>query len=313
MEEAQHGEKTYEIARIKRIFGTGVHNVIAYYLTSLWGEISAGLKPNVDQVKKSLAIEIELAAEGAPIDWEKTNRATVLEEGYVMVRGALAWLATRARRILVVEAPFLVPLDCGAKEPYWFAGTIDLAYEDHAGQLHLSDWKTGAQKPHPIVLRHGYQLGIYAHALEAGVLWPEDETQRTTLGRFPDAMSIAHLRDLLPYKRKTTKVVNMPVEASYYGVERGTKVTCEAGQPRGPVWYPSGRAEEDIARLRHSARTLVAMVRMGYMPERIGEHCSRCRFRGRCLEEGHVDKQLTRRVDRALAGVDLEGLADFDR
>jgi len=302
-----------ERARISTILGTAVHAVIAYYLTELWAPLKLRQRePDERQVRDAFANELALAAEGLPIDWQKTNRDAATDEATAMILGAVASVVARARSIVLVEAPFLVELDVGAKEPYVFKGTIDLAYEGEDGRLHLADWKTGVQKPHPIVLHHGYQLGIYAHALEHGTLWPDDATRQTVLGRYPDTMSIVHLRNFVPYKRKTTKTVGTRDEAAFYTVDVGAKVVCLAGDPRGPAWFTSGRTSEDMARLRHSVRMLVAMVRMGHMPERIGEHCSRCPFRGQCLEQGHLDRADARKADRALAAIDLDGLDELD-
>lgn len=265
----------------KRVLGTAVHAVIERALgrEPMASAVLAGKLPSDTRVHDVLEEELGRAAGGKAIEWLDANAATEKWAARHMVLGALRSVAERARRIVAVEAPFVVELD-----GYHMTGTIDLAIEprEEPGTVALADWKTGERRLAQVVLDHGYQIAIYSHALAEGVLWPGTERE-THVGMYPSAAYVAHLRDFVPYIK-------------------GPKT----GKLRGPGWYKARRTAEDVARLRVSLRNVVGTVRMGRFVEQIGEQCARCPFRGPCFGAGeHVSADEARQLEIALAGIDL--------
>ena len=309
-EEAAGGAGPRERVYGETIVGTAVHETIKRYLTACPDRTLERRLPSNDRFAEVVREELDQAAGGLPIDWGKVRPDDAVRDAVAMVRGALLTLADRASAILLIEAPFLAQIDCGAKEPYWLKGTIDIVYRARDEGLGLADWKTGKQRPHPIALDHGYQLGIYAHALEHGVFWPGEERQ-VEIGAFPQHIHLVHLRDFLPYQRRTRKRIKTADEAAFYGAEVGQTINCETGAPRGTGWYAARRSPADVARLKHSLRTIAGSVRLGRFLEHLGESCAKCPFKGPCLNDGwSVDGAEKRQLDAALRGVDLDGLDD---
>ncbi|MBC7171548.1 MAG: PD-(D/E)XK nuclease family protein, partial [Polyangiaceae bacterium] len=201
--------------------GTGVHETIKLYADPLGkgcARILAGELPSEAAVSVVVTEQIDKAAEGLPIEW-KVSPATAITEAVRMVLGALRGLAERAAEVVLIEAPFLVEIEAGAsgKAPYYLTGTIDLVYrpKDDPSALVLADWKTGQQRPSEIVLDHGYQLGIYAHALACGVFFAGTEHE-IRLNQFPREMRIVHLRDFVPYAKAGSKTPTHRDELAHY-------------------------------------------------------------------------------------------------
>lgn len=307
-------------AHWKPTIGSATHETIRRYLTNATAKarVLAGTMPSREAVLAMLSEEMLKAAGGKAIDWQRAKQDEELEDAVHMVLAALEVTARVACEIVVCEGPFLAPIDCpGAKASYWLQGTIDLAYRPKANPagLGLLDWKTGAERPERIILDHGYQLGIYGHALEAGTFYPGLE-KAFGVGQFPDELAIAHLRDAVPYSRAGTKEIKREEDAAFYGVAIGEKVKYSAGDPRGPVLYPARRDKASLGRLRDSIHTLVGTVRLGRFVEYLGDGCLRCAFATRCLTRGHeVMGEERDLLEDALAGLDkkhLQALTDLD-
>lgn len=280
--------------------GTAVHAVIERGLTRTWpvlvqafgpgaprpegareGWAPESLRARIDTVLRE---ELALAAKGEPVTWYDEDPEAEIAAGVAMAIGALRTAVERADSIVACEAPFRAVLD-----GYHLEGTIDLVYRprEDPSSIALADWKTGERKLPQVVLDHGYQLAIYAHALEHGVLWPGTERE-TRLGQWPAQLHIVHLRDFVPYVKKPRTP--------------GKQV----GDLRGPGWSPSQRTQADVARLRVSLRTIVGTVRMGRFIEQLGEQCSRCAHRGPCLNDGHGPSAAERKaIAAALDGIDI--------
>lgn len=280
--------------------------------------------------------ELERDAAGLPIEWDGENPANVRWKAIVMLREVLRDLLVRIERPLAIEAPFRSEIN-----GYHTEGTVDLLYEPKGrpGAVGLVDWKSGSQRIAPIILAHGYQGALYAHAVEHGVFWPGTPDERR-FGVFPSEIHFVHLRDLLPYEKRTAFTLERPEEIEWCSelagrqLARGAVVEIEPldappprtkknGQPykerarkrridarfksgrRGPAWYAAPRTPEDVARLRVSIASIVGTVRLGRFYESIGEPCERCPFRLPCLNQGYVDRDAVRLIDRTLAGVDV--------
>jgi len=339
-EEAQGVEVERDVARGSTCIGNATHEAFRLYLgdDQASARILAGEIPSEAALRHVIDEQLERAAAGLPVDWGTDDPEKKRAEAVTMVRGALSEISRRACEIVLVEEPFLAPIDVGDKR-YWLKGTIDLAYRPRHDpqELVLLDWKSGQQRLSQIVLDHGYQFGIYAHALEHGELGESGYT----LGQFPSEIWLGHLRDFIPYEKVTDKTVSRPEEAEFFGVEMGTKISVPppGGHPppkrkkdgtpykerkrkhpvtkiqdasrRGPGFYRANRSPIDVARLKHSVRKIVSMVRMGAMVEFIGEHCDRCPFKTTCLTDGfELQGQDAKHLSDALKGVDFDGIDD---
>jgi len=292
-----------------QLIGTATHEVLRRILTAAPDAVLAGRKPTEQRVREALLEEMAREAGDLPVDWKKAKPDSELRAAIAMVRGALEAVPQYFRSILVVEEPFLVAIDCGGKEPVWAQGTIDLAGELHAdgrlvngvrldGGIGLADWKTGATRPHRIVLDHGYQGGIYGRALADGVLSPGTESERKGPG-YPSTFFLVHLRDYVPYSRASRRRISDD-DAAWLNREPGELVPFKAGDQRGPGWYPSKRTELDDRRLRKSIQTLVGTVRLGRFVETIDDHCVTCPYRDRCLAETVDDASANAAINRVL-------------
>lgn len=338
--------------------GTAVHAVLERALTKTGDHVLAGKLPSRALVASVLEEELvratrtaeEIAAnkpgDATRINWRDDKPEVEKAEGVTMVLGALSTIAQRASEIVAVEAKFITKID-----DYFVEGTIDLAYrERETGELALCDWKTGQRHVPRVVLDHGYQVGIYMHALEHGTLWPGTDRARC-MGVAPTGgVQIVHLRDFVGYDRAATilqslrtdgpaiaKVVADRIHHRYPAspqsaagimgalcklgltnkVRKGKSVewfatpNTDRMPPIGDIWYRSERRSEDVARLKVSLKTVVGTVRLGRAVERLGEQCSRCPFSGPCLGEGYVTKADQSALAAALEGVDGDGLGEL--
>lgn len=291
--------------RGRSLLGTAVHAVIERVLTK-WPVVADIPELPREHFARAFDQEWERAREDKPVDWgPKDDPRAQREAGITMCEKLWGALPRVLSRVIGLEAPFLVELD-GDRVA---SGTIDLIGEGPDGGLVLLDWKTGQTLMGKIERAHGYQFALYARALEAGVLWPGTD-RGMRLNRFPGTICVAHLRDLLPYKKRTSKKLEEPEQAAHFGVPVGTRVeisppgkgreepskrrrtpTVELeAADRGPTFYSAARNSVDVARLQHSAKTLVRQVRLGIFPERITEGCSRCAFKTECFADGYGPK-----------------------
>lgn len=326
--------------------GTAVHRVIERALCRepMVSAVLEGRLPSPQRVDEVLAEELVRAAEGRPIDWGDASEHLERVTGRWMAMGAMRTVAERAQRIVAVEAPFVVELD-----GYSMSGTIDLAYEPRGvapgSAIAMADWKTGERRPHQVVLDHGYQTGIYSHALAHGALWLGTEREMR-IGLHPEAIHIVHLRSYATHERvravlaavresaDTSKEIAVRVArrgwpVSTHAIAGALRALAEDGlvtkkrvgkdtiwsatdTDREPaadaIWLESRRRPDDVARLRVSLRTIVGTVRMGRFVEQLGEQCGRCPFRQQCLGDGHVSTETSAELESALRGLDVSDL-----
>jgi hypothetical protein len=181
--ERMDGVRERTSAPWKACIGTASHETIKRILTRAEASVLAGKVPPVDQVLSAVNDEMERAAEGLPIDWRGESPASELMEAAHMVRGAVRTIGQRAKRIVLVEAPFKLELDRDGKI-YHATGTLDVLYESHEDKLVLADWKTGDQIMPQVILDHGYQFGMYGEACARATFFPGEERE-LVIGQSP--------------------------------------------------------------------------------------------------------------------------------
>jgi hypothetical protein len=273
----RNSEKLYHYIAV----GNAVHETIARCLRA-WI-----LNPTPSQVEQAILEEFgkQEAEAGTSIEWGDEKPENEIAECVAMVLGALAGVAQRAEKAIIIERKFLCALD-----GIHFAGAIDFAYEPIGapGEIELLDWKTGARKAPQVILDHGYQTSLYAYALEHGFfkISDRDNEDYAVCGKAPRSVSIVHLRDFVPYK-----------------------VGAKKGQLRGPGWYEARRAKDDIELFKLRVKAAVRAVRMGIFIDALGEQCGRCSFKTQCLTGGeYVSKDEAKELEKSLRGIDLAGI-----
>lgn len=130
---------------------------------------------------------------------------------------------------------------------------------------------------------------------------------------YPERIRYVHLRDYIPYSRKSKRMLERPEELAWAGLEAPAQSSFEKGDRRGPAWYHVQRSESDAPRLRHLLRAVVSWVRFGRFPAAPGEMCSRCRFREPCLLDGYKPVgDEKKQLEQATASFDFDGFGDLN-
>lgn len=157
----------------KTEMGTAAHETIARALrhdATREAVLAGRSTATLDQVRRVVLEEFERACAGREVVWYgKHEQEGVLGDVTAMVFGLLHDLSRHVADVVLVEAGFIAPLG-----DLWLEGHTDLVYRPRGASdaLAFTDWKTGAQRPHQLVLDHGYESGIYSVALERGLFLP---------------------------------------------------------------------------------------------------------------------------------------------
>lgn len=153
---------------------------------------------------------------------------------------------------------------------YEIQGTVDLIYRDKNSQTVLRDVKTDQAEPTPEYLSRDLQFSIYYLGALKG------------LGIQVDRLEWFHVRNLIPYKRKTVK----------NGVE------FQPGDIRGNPSIPVSRKVEDIPNIKQEIKYFIQAITHGVLPMRplkIGRFCpcDGCEVGEYCKPMGEIVKQRT--------------------
>lgn len=154
--------------------GTAAHEAIARALSSetvrerlLAGHGDIALA----NIRRVLVEEFDRATRGLSVLWYKGSFEATLEDRVLQIAGLFRDIGRHVARVELIEAGFISEIGDVVTE-----GHVDLVYRprENPDALGLTDWKTGADKPHQIVLDHGYESGFYSAALERGVFIPTE-------------------------------------------------------------------------------------------------------------------------------------------
>ncbi len=282
-------ERDIADAHERALLGTATHAVIAALLDS-------ERAPHTDI--QLLERDLRQWLGGATVDPELVRERAEMLAG-LFARG----LSKHIARVLGCEVGFIAPFG-----PYWLSGHVDLVYEPRTlpGTVALADWKTGATKPHPLDLEHGWEAGIYSAALRHGYFMPAAGRDRheleaalidharvhgvaPTYGVFPSRVYHVHLADYVPYRKTGTKQVHRVEDLDHYGYPSACRHTYRPGEMRGGAWIPVALREGDLRRFAWRLRNVVGAVRLGRMFDMPGEQCGRCRHRQPCLNDGYAE------------------------
>lgn len=128
---------------------------------------------------------------------------------------------------------------------------------------------------------------------------------------YPERLRLVHLKDYVPYARKSNPMLSRPEELEWAGLAAPAKYPREKGDQRGPGWYRINRTAAQTPRMKHLLNAVVEWIQLGMFPAAPGEMCSRCRFREPCLVDGYkpVGRER-RRLD--LITKDFDGFTGLD-
>lgn len=123
-------------------------------------------------IRHVLLEEFARATVGLEVIWYGASGfEKALRERVLMLAGLFRDFDQHVAAVELVEAGFISQVG-----DIWTEGHVDLVYRprENPDALALTDWKTGAQRPHPLVLEHGYESGFYSAALERGLFLPRE-------------------------------------------------------------------------------------------------------------------------------------------
>lgn len=177
-DEAAAGIKPqYDLARPVRgdaACGTAAHETIARALINppVRDRILAGPRALTEaEIRRVFVFELEREIGPRDVDWGKLKRDDAVSDRVAMIAGLFDSLYKYVAHVVLVEPAFVARV--GA---HWIQGHLDLVYRPRgrADALAIADWKTGAQRPDPIELDHGWEAGIYSLALHSGRFLPRE-------------------------------------------------------------------------------------------------------------------------------------------
>jgi len=309
------------ITSARSALGTATHEVIATLLSHPRASGSANERSIREQLDEWLRIQ-------EPLRWKyDDDRNEMVGERVAMVLGLLRFVDRYVARVIACESAFIAPFS-----GYWLSGHIDLIYEPTKApsgpnrSIALADWKTGAQKPHPIELEHGWEGGVYSAALRHGLFVERNHMSRDdiesmlirraqsepafapTYGVFPSCAYQVHLADWVPYSRAGKKLVSRVEDMLHFGYREPTQHSYKASEMRGGAWMPVTLHELDLPRLAHRLRNVVSTVRLGRFIDRPGERCTRCSFARDCLNDGYQQQATPDLIAIARMGLEDETL-----
>jgi hypothetical protein len=199
----------------------------------------------------------------------------------------------RVAEIIAVEAMFTLELVV-AGVSYFFSGQIDCFARLKDGRTCVIDWKTGRNRP--FETNFGYQLGLYALAVQHGQLVIGRSIRK--LGLVPDCAAHVYVKDFVPYQKGGKKRCDTKALADHFGVEVGSYAQYTHGTTRGPGWYFT----EDLPRLMRTVPERAAEAIEAYRatgPIRtVGDHCLKCPYIERCLNAAPENTELNAMIDR---------------
>jgi hypothetical protein len=160
--------------------GTAAHETIARALSNRATRERILAGPGAFKLRESIltVFNEELAREIGPrrVEWYDESREAMIADRVSMVLGVLNDMHRYVAEVVLVEPAFVFKLG-----KYWLQGHIDLVYRptDARDRLAITDWKTGAARPDPIELDHGWEAGVYSTALQSGWFLPRESMTST--------------------------------------------------------------------------------------------------------------------------------------
>jgi len=167
-------------------------------------------------------------------------------------------------RVIVSEAPFTVKIGRTT-----FTGTVDQIRENPDGTLELLDYKTSQRVPPEAAMVSSYQLILYSLAMLYGTFHTEKGEVRFL--RLPDYSTWYHLRNHIPYKRKTTV---------------GDRVFQKGDEKPSDPRHRISISSDMIAAFRKDVGKIARAINEGIFPRTASTaNCSLCKFAQACQQD----------------------------
>ena len=245
--------------------GSVIHELLHRMHTGHWN-----LNPEwmYDEVLHQL--EFEGPEQPIPVDWSNRDDqvSRYREDAVEIISNYRLKPYNQEARIILSETPFTVKI--GRVE---FIGTVDQIRKNPDGKLELIDFKSSARIPPEAALSSSYQLILYSLAMLYGNFHtPQGLIQFLQL---PDHATWYHLRNHIPYKRKTTV---------------GDQVFQKGDEKPGDPRYRISITPDMIAAFRKDAGKIARAINEGIFPRVASTAtCSLCKFSKACMQDKESD------------------------
>lgn len=299
--------------RDKRVFGlavsgTAVHEVLRVWMPKALAGDPQALNPSVIKLAYWEEVQKECTAEGikwTELHWsDSVNPTSHHRNAVACLCYFLAAAPLKIGELLIVESKFRAVIRRKDQEIHT-AGTVDLVFKARGtGRLVLADYKSGQRKLSTHEMSNGWQLGLYAHAVQHGVF-----DGGVTFGRYPEEIYIVHVRDFLPAQKDSSRKIWSRDECRHFGVGPGQSVKIKKGLPKGPGWYEAVRDPNEAPGFAECVGQVVGSVRMGRFTPVFNDVCQSCAWKTPCTAEGFGAAALTP-AKRKKLDLALEAAAD---
>lgn len=159
--------------------GTAAHETIARALNNppVRDRILQGPGAlTVGEIRRVFVHELDREIGPRAVEWRDDSRDAMVADRVAMIAGLFDELHEHVGKVLLVEPAFVARVGS-----YWLQGHIDLVYRprDNPTGIGIADWKTGATRPDPVELDHGWEAGVYSSALHTGWFLPREALDLT--------------------------------------------------------------------------------------------------------------------------------------
>lgn len=252
--------------------GTAIHRTIAWFHLGNWDATEDEVRHKyAESFAKAIEDPYYVEERGVPVKWPDGSdpqfaAAEFAADALEMIEGYRKDPRNRAAKVVAVEVEWSMGWD-----GFNWAGTIDQIRVEK-DRLVVVDLKSGQNRPPAAFLALWPQGLTYARAVHGDGAEHAHVSPRKTFAALPDLpvekMVWVHLRDYVPYKRKTTRQGRVYL----------------AGDLRGQAYYD---APVTPAALQAHAKEMSAFadaVRAGRFDRRPSiQNCARCSVRNVCL------------------------------
>ena len=250
--------------------GSAIHELLHRMHNGHWN-----LNPEWMYEEVLQQLEFEGPEQLIPVDWNNREAevSRYREDAVEIICNYRLKPYNRDAEVILSEAPFTVKV--GRVE---FTGTVDQIRRNPDGTLELIDFKTSSRTPNEAALASSYQLILYSLAMLYGTFHTANEAVRFI--QLPDYATWYHLRNHIPYKRKTTV---------------GDQVYQKGDEKPGDPRHRISITPDMISAFRKDVGKIARAIHEGIFPRVASTAtCSLCKFAQACLqdkERGSLNKR----------------------
>jgi len=263
--------KSFQLDQIQRVSpayrshaalnGSVIHELLHRMHTGHWN-----LNPEWMYEEVLNPLEFEGPEQLIPVDWNNREAevSRYRDDAIEIITNYRLKPYNRDAKVILSEASFTVKI--GRVE---FTGTVDQIRQNPDGTLELIDFKTSGRTPCKAALTSSYQLILYSLAMLYGTFHtPEGPIQFLQL---PDYATWYHLRQHIPYKRKTTV---------------GDQVYQKGDEKLGDPRHRINITPDMISAFRKDVSKIARAIKEGIFPRVASTAtCSLCKFAQACQQD----------------------------